>query len=109
MTDLTVLEEEFKNNGRVELELLDKESSLLKKNIQLLLKIEKLAYKKGIGNILLKKMVMIQGMLASVRLSYLSRPASEVFDFFAINKNEIKCVEAKELSHNKVLFVFSKN
>ena len=108
MIDLTVLEEEFNKDSCVEVELSEKESSLLKKNIKLLLKIEKLAYKKGIRNIFLKKIAMIQGVLASVRLSYVSRPVSEVFDFFAINKNKIKCVEAKESSHHKVLFVFSK-
>jgi len=108
MKNLSSEEKVFNENGKVSFFVSNKESVLIKKNIKSLVSVESLARKNGLKYFLLKKIHMIKGIISTLKMSFSSDEASDVFDFFVMNKSKIGEVEAKDISDNKVSFTFYK-
>jgi hypothetical protein len=93
---------------KLRIQVTDKESVLVKRSIKSLMSLENLRNKRTGRYFLQKIFQVVSGIFTTLRMSFLNKEASEVFDFFVMNKSKIKEVEAKSISENKVSFTFIK-
>lgn len=102
------LRAKFYREGKVVFLATRRETALLKSITSDDIRLGAISRRKGLKNAVIRKYLMLSGIIKAVFLSVYSKEAAGIFDFFAINKRDIRNIDEKKTQNGKTTLTFFK-